>query len=208
MSVFESRPALALGSLGALSGCIGAIAIGPNFGAAPGPGLYLTFVGVWFAVVIAIAVWRYGDRSPAAVALAATATWIAWQAAVNVAMLIDPLVSGMSSTAGVIAGAVGALVTWGGVAAALPQLRSRSLAWPIVAAGAVMGALLPLTNTFDSGVALLVPWQSAVAAMIGAGIARARSRDGELLRGSPPLQSSRNPFSALPAFTGGSWRAV
>ncbi len=40
--------------------------------------------------------------------------------------------------------------------------------------GALFGLLLPWTNNYDNGAVLLLPWQAAVAAMIGFHMASAR----------------------------------
>jgi hypothetical protein len=109
--------------------------------------------------------------------------------AVNVAMQIDAswpdsgLLFGASSAyvEGLVAGAIGALATWAGAAAFTPMLRRGRQAAMIVATGALFGLLLPLTNHYDSGAILLLPWQAAVAGMIGFAIAPVRLR-------SKPLQ--------------------
>ena len=44
----------------------------------------------------------------------------------------------------------------------------------ITLTGALFGLLLPLTNNYDNGAVLLLPWQAAVAAMIGFHMAPAR----------------------------------
>ena len=44
----------------------------------------------------------------------------------------------------------------------------------ITSTGALFGLLLPLTNNYDNGAVLLLPWQAAVAAMIGFHMAPSR----------------------------------
>lgn len=189
MSGHFRHPVVVLAVLGAISGALGSIFVGSNFGAAPHPGIYMVLIGVWFGLVIGFAVWCWVDRSWRAVVTAALATWVGWQLAVNVAMQIDtswPDVGALfdASSAyveGLVAGAVGALATWAGAAAFTPMLRRGRQAAMILATGALFGLLLPLTNHYDSGAILLLPWQAAVAAMIGFAIAPTRPR-------SKPLQ--------------------
>jgi hypothetical protein len=169
-------PALTLAVLGLLSGGLGTAFLGSSYGKAPHPGIYMVLTGVWFGLVIGFAVWRWSKRSWPAVAMAVAATWIGWEAAVNLALQLDgpwleasPITGTASKAyiAGFAAGAVGALATWAGVAAFTPMLRRASAAALIVATGAVFGLLLPWTNNYDSGAVLLLPWQAAVAAAIG-----------------------------------------
>jgi hypothetical protein len=80
---------------------------------------------------------------------------------------------------GYFAGAVGALVTWAGAAALAPMLRRPSVPISVVTAGSVLGLLLPLSNIYDSPAVLLVPWQIAVASLIGLGLSTNRSLSGQ-----------------------------
>jgi hypothetical protein len=169
------HPALILAALGAVSGMLGTTFLGAGYGEAPAPGVYMVLAGLWFGLVIGFAVWRWGEASWVAVATAVLVTWIGWEAAVNVALQIDrPWPEAISIASidksyltGFVAGAVGAAITWAGAAARVSSLQRISAAATTVATGALFGLLLPATNHFDSGLALLLPWQMAVAAMIG-----------------------------------------
>jgi hypothetical protein len=65
-------------------------------------------------------------------------------------------------------------LTWAGAAAVTPPLRRVSMAIMVVSAGAVFGLLLPWTNNYDSPLILLLPWQAAVGAALGFGLATDR----------------------------------
>ena len=176
------HPSFILAALGAISGMLGTTLLGFGYGDAPHPGIYMVMTGVWFGLVIGFAVWRWGNRSWAAVATAALATWIGWEAAVNLALQLDrPWLDAAPNIAvwkpylsGFAAGAVGAFITWAGAASFTPTLRRGSAAATIALTGALFGLLLPLTNNYDNGAVLLLPWQAAVASMIGFHMAPAR----------------------------------
>ncbi len=89
MTAHLRHPALILAALGAVSGILGTTLLGVGYGDAPRPGVYMVMTGVWFGLVIGFAVWRWGNRSWAAVATAMLATWIGWEAAVNLALQLD-----------------------------------------------------------------------------------------------------------------------
>ena len=183
LNAVQRRPAAVLAALAILSGTLGAGVQGPGLGTAPALGLHMPLTGVWFAVVIGFGVWRWGKRSLAAVATAIAMTWAGWEAAVNAGLQIDQ--GWLAATAwpdnlktyviGFVAGAVGALLTWAGAAAFAPAVRL--MWWPLAfgAAGALLGLLLPFTNHYDNAVILLVPWQAAIAALLGLGLASARN---------------------------------
>lgn len=183
-----SHPAIALALLAAVSGTLGSYVPGGGYGEAPGVGVYLVLAGVWFALVVGFGVWLWGSRSAIAAGLAFVATWVGWELAVNLAMQLDQhwlkataLPSSYSMhVSGFLAGAVGAFCTWAGAAAFCPQLKRPSVPLGIVAAGSVLGLLLPLTNTFDNPAVLLVPWQIAVALLLGRGLGLNRSLSGVL----------------------------
>ena len=191
MSPHLSRPLVLLASLAAASAVLGSTFVGNNYGAAPSPGLYLVLTGLWFGLVIGFAAWRWAERTVSAFATAFVITWIGWEAAVNVAVQIDgPALEGTVIPygvrlylAGFAAGALGALITWAGVAIYAQPLRRRAVVAAVVATGALFGLLLPATNTFDSGLVLLVPWQVAIALVIGANLVQetARPRDPRAL---------------------------
>jgi hypothetical protein len=170
-----NRPAVILGILATISAILGAYLTGAGYGDAPHPGVYMVLTGLWFGLVIGFAVWRWTVASMALAATSVLVTWIGWEAAVNVALQLDgPLLratpipdSLRPYLAGFVAGAVGAAITWAAVAAHLPRVRRRLAGMRIIVAGAVFGLLPPSTNHFDSGLVLLLPWQVAVAAMIG-----------------------------------------
>ncbi|SFV28799.1 hypothetical protein [Hyphomicrobium facile] len=205
MSARLRHPAFILSVLGLLSGLVGSQLIGGNYGAAPGPGIYLVLTGLWFGLVVGFGVWRFGPDSSSltSVAGAVTAvltTWIAWEAAVNVAIQIDgPLLEATgpsalkSYVAGFVAGAVGAGITWTGAALHVPSLRTRVASLSIVAAGAILGLLLPMTNTYDSGAVLLIPWQTAIAGLLGLNMLplRGRSRSSPAAFASAADQAGR-----------------
>ena len=177
------HPALILAALGAVSGVLGTNFLGLGYGDAPHLGVYMVLTGVWFGLVMAYGVWRWGAPAWAAAATAFIATWIGWEVAVNVALQIDrswldasPIIQTFKSyLAGFAAGAVGALLTWAGAAAYVPALRRPRAAATITSTGALFGLLLPWTNNYDSGIVLLLPWQAAVAAMFGLNMAPARA---------------------------------
>lgn len=175
MGLRLNNPAALLAALGVVSGALGTHFRGAGIGAAPDPGLYMVLTGVWFGLVMGFAAWRWGGASVFAAVVAFMATWIGWEAAVNLAIQIDGpwlrevAIARGSKTylAGFSAGTVGALLTWSGVAASAPVLRCGKAAMRVAMTGAVFGLLLRAIDYFDSGVVLLVPWQAAVAAVIG-----------------------------------------
>jgi hypothetical protein len=185
MMVHFPHRALNLAFLGCISAALGTTFLDINYGSAPQPGAYLVLTGLWFGLVIGFAVWRWGTASLMAVAMAIVTTWLAWEAAVNVAMQIDrpwPQAIDIAKTyksyvTGFVAGAVGALLTWAGAAAHLPELRNSRVAATVTATGALFGLLFPATDIFDSGLVLLLPWQAAVAAIIGVYINPSRARE-------------------------------
>ncbi len=182
MKPIVHHPALILAALGVASGMLGTFALGFGYGEAPHPGVYMILAGLWFGLVVGFGVWNWGSKILAAAAVALAATWIAWEVAVNLALQLEenwlkttmipdaigPYISGFA------AGAVGALLTWTGAAAFTPLMRRVSTAVMVVSAGAVFGLLLPWTNNYDSPAILLLPWQAAVAAALGFGLATDR----------------------------------
>lgn len=176
-----ARPILTFAALGAAAGLAGTFGLGIAIGEAPGPGLYMIPAGLWFGLVVAFAVRVLGRAAPLAAALTVPTTFIAWEASVNLALIIvDPwLKAGPSNLVyamvGVAAGAVGALVTWAGAAWAVPSLRRASSGLVTAAAGTLFGTLLAATNSFDTPAILLIPWEAAVAAALAHGLGRAPS---------------------------------
>ena len=179
MKTYVRHPSTLLAALAIASGLLGSNIQGPGFGNAPQLGLYMVLTGVWFGLVVGFGVWRLGSRSWVAAATAFVTTWAAWEAAVNVALQLDAhwleaiKMPGALRfyVSGCVAGAVGACVTWAGAAAFTPALRQKSLAVGTVAAGALLGLLLPFTSRYDNPAILLLPWQAAVAAILGSGFA-------------------------------------
>jgi hypothetical protein len=175
------HPALILATLAVLSAGLGTNVQGPGFADIPGPGLYLTLTGVWFGLVVAFGVWQWGNPSWVAAATAFLATWIGWELAVNVAIQLEehwlkmtPLPDRLTLyVSGFSAGAVGAFLTWAGAAMFAPALRQTYLPILFVATGSLLGLLLPCTNRYDSAAVLLLPWETAIAALLGLGLGRA-----------------------------------
>jgi hypothetical protein len=183
MKPIDQHPVLSLAALGILSGFLGTFALDFGYGEAPRPGIYMILAGLWFGLVVAFGVWTWGERSWTAAAAALAATWIAWEVAVNLALQLDGswLEAALlpeaprSYASGFAAGAVGALLVWGGAALFTPALQRLATAALVVSAGAVLGLLMPWTNHYDSPAVLLLPWQAGVAAALGFGLAPARS---------------------------------
>ena len=179
MNSILHHPALILASLGVVSGTLGTYMPGPGFGDAPHLGFYMLLSGVWFGLVVGFGVWQWGNRSCVAAAAALAATWAGWQLAVNLAMQLNerwlevaliPEALRMY-VSGFAAGGVGAFTTLAGVAVFTPRLRQTLVPVGVVATGALLGLLLPFTNHYDSAAILLVPWQTAIAAILGFGLA-------------------------------------
>jgi hypothetical protein len=135
----------------------------------------MVLAGVWFGLVVGYGIWRYANRSLVAVVAVIAATWAAWQVAGNLAMQMAEYylkISAIPDTpryylTGFVAGAVGALLTWAGMARFSPDLKNRSAAVSVGAAGAVLGLLLPQSLSGDPPIILFVPWQAGVAATLG-----------------------------------------
>jgi hypothetical protein len=175
MTNSDLHPVPVLAVLAAISASLGATIVGAGYGDAPNPGFYMVLTGLWFGAVMGFAVWRWAEASLAASAITLLVTWFAWEAAVNLAIQIDrPWPDAIeiakaykSYPTGVIAGAVGAFVTWVGVAFNVEALRRTSVAAEVTVTGALLGLLFPAVDYFDSGFVLLLPWQVAVAMVIG-----------------------------------------
>jgi hypothetical protein len=175
MTSNDLHPVPVLAVLSAISASLGATIVGAGYGNAPNPGIYMVLTGLWFGAVMGFAVWRWAEASLSASAITLLVTWFAWEAAVNVAIQIDqPWPDAIeiakvykSYLTGVIAGAVGAFVTWIGIALNVETLRRSSVAAEVTVTGALFGLLFPAVDYFDSGLVLLLPWQTAVAMVIG-----------------------------------------
>jgi hypothetical protein len=182
MQRIEQHPVLVLATLGIVSGGLGTLGLGLNYGEAPAPGIYMILAGLWFGLVVGFAIWTWGKRSWTAAAVGLAVTWLAWQVAVNLALQLESnwlkdVVRADALRAyvtGFMAGAVGALLVWAGAAVAAPVLQRLSTAAMVVATGAVLGLLLQWTSNYDNSAILLVPWQAGVAAALGYGLASSR----------------------------------
>lgn len=185
MKIIEQHPVLVLASLGILSGYLGTFGLGLGLGEAPDLGIYMIHAGILFGLVVAFGVWTWGKRSWGAAAVALVATWVAWEAAVNLGLQLESswLKDAMTSDVlraymtGCIAGGVGASLVWAGAAIVAPVLQRLSTAVMVVATGATLGLLMQATNNYDSPAILLVPWQAGVAGMLGFGLTPARTAD-------------------------------
>jgi hypothetical protein len=174
------HPAAILAALAVVSATLGTYVQGPGYGDAPLPGLYMTLTGLWFGLVIGLGIWRWGSRSWVAAATALLATWAAWELAVNVAIQLEerwlkitPIPDALTIyVSGFAAGAVGAFATWAGAAIVTPVLRRAFVPVSFVAAGALLGLLLPCINYYDDAAVLLLPWETAIAAILGIGLSR------------------------------------
>jgi hypothetical protein len=173
---FDLRhPAVILAALGAVSAMLGTHFQGFSYEVAPNLGLHMVLTGVWFGLVVAFGVWWWANHAYSAVAMALIATWVGWELAVNVAIQIAEVwlktvvPSEMSRTyvGGFAAGAVGAFLTWAGTAVYVLKLRQSAVACIATSTGAIFGLLLPWSIQFDSPIILLLPWQAAVAAVLG-----------------------------------------
>lgn len=176
----DARRLLLLILLSLTSGLLGSLPGGLNWGAAPGLGLFAPMTGVWFALVIAYAIRRLANVNALGVTLAFFCTWCAWEVAVNFAIQVDSvwlthLVSSPAlrmAIAGFGAGAIGAMLTWMGAAAAVATLRRPRLAVYLTAIGALIGLLLPVTDVFDSPAVLFMTWEVAIATVLGWAMSR------------------------------------
>ena len=172
------QPVLLFALVGAASGLAGTFGLGVSYGEAPGPGLFMIPTGLWFALVVAAAVWMLGRASVSGAAIAVLVTFLAWEASVNLALvLIDPwLKAGPSNVAygmtGMVSGTVGALLTWAGAAWAAPSLRRATTALLVTVTGTLFGSLLSATNSLDTPALLFIPWQAAVAATLAFALTR------------------------------------
>jgi hypothetical protein len=185
------NPATILAGLGLVSGTLGSYDLGANYGEAPAVGIYMVFAGIWFGLVIGYGIWRWAGRSLPAAALAGAGTWVAWEVAINIGLHIDQrwLADGVVAEpargfiTGMVAGGIGALLTWAAAAAVAPALRHAASVGLVVATGALFGLLLPSTSHYDYPAILLLPWQAGVAAALGISLAAGWRRvDAPVLR--------------------------
>lgn len=173
------HPSLILAALAIVSGTLGSHFQGPGIGSSPDIGLHMVLTGVWFGLVVGFGVWRWGHHTRCAAAVAFVATWVGWELAVNLALQLE--VHWLKATripealtmyiSGLAAGAIGALSTWAGAAAFTPALRRTWVPAGCIAIGAAFGMLLPFTSNYDNAAILLLPWQIAVAGVLGFAVA-------------------------------------
>lgn len=167
------QPVMLMAAAGAASGLLSVWVPGPNVLLDPdrpaGLGLHMVLTGVWFAVVIVYALWRWSNCAPGKLAVAALGTWLAWEAAVNIALKIvgagDSASQPLYYLAGLTAGATGAFLTWAAAAVCARSLRDVRPAALLAGTGALLGLLLPPSLNHDVPAVLFVPWQAAVAAV-------------------------------------------
>jgi hypothetical protein len=177
---WHDRPAVVMAGLGLVSGLLSAwwftLDYQPQF-LRPVADLFLLDtgpmpIGVFFALVIAVAMTRWARPSWAAV-IGFLVTMYAWSFAVHTAIRLqrnrddDPHLF----AAGLCAGALGAGLTHLGVALFVRELRAPARIALTCAVGAVAGLLLYLgqRKVIDERL-LFVIWQPAVAFCIGRGL--------------------------------------
>ncbi len=134
----------------------------------------LLLPGVWFGLVTGALAWRFGSRGLIGAALTFCLTWVGWQLAVQAGIavfdragLLTTVETNRLALAGVAGGAVGALVTFLGVRAAVPMPRTMLALVATIVTGSVFGLLLPWSTTRQSaGLLLYATWQPAVVAVV------------------------------------------
>ena len=184
----QARSAAVFTSLAALAGAVTPLANVwlPEI-AAP----YPIWPAVLFATALVAAGWWGGLRDVRFAVATLVSVQAGWQLAVGIAATSHPHLRdflGLTSIgghlpAGLLAGAVGGFATWLGSAVALAGMRRRSLALQVTGIGAVLGAFLWVSMAAGGpewvrDLLLFVPWQAGVAAVLGAGIARAARIQG------------------------------
>lgn len=134
----------------------------------------LLLPGVWFGLVTGALAWRFGSRGLVGAALTFCLTWAGWQLAVQAGIavfdragLLTTVETNRLALAGVAGGAVGALVTFLGVRAAVPMPRTMLALVATIVTGSAFGLLLPWSTTRQSaGLLLYATWQPAVVAVV------------------------------------------
>ncbi len=144
--------------------------------------------GIAFGAMLAGVAYVWVNRDVTKCLLAFVLTLVGWLAAANTANDVINTIQGSNLfgtiegakqnremlgwlTGGVIAGGIGAGLTAFGLGIPAIAIR-RTEAWvAIVAVGAAFGLLLYPAALLDTIVVLFVPWQAAVAAAIGYGLA-------------------------------------
>lgn len=178
-----SRVVLAFAGLAAVSAFAstylgGAMLAAGPFDVMPLPGLYF---GI--ALGLAAGLWcGRGFRGGATIFLAALVAWLlAFEAAMRVSQYLGRSglgeIAGLdiqNAAAGLAAGALGAAVTFAGARFAGPEMWSLGRLGKVTVAGALLGILLDPAIEGDGSLLLLLflPWQVAVAALVGRYMAR------------------------------------
>jgi hypothetical protein len=156
----------------------GAMLSAAGFDTLPLPGLY-------FGLALGLGAWLCCGRGVTGALTFLATTIVAWLLAFEAARRVSQLlgqaglreVGGLdveNLVAGIIAGAVGAGGTFIGARIVAPGLWSASRLGRVTLAGAALGALLDPAIEGDGAMLLLLflPWQTAVAALIGGYMAR------------------------------------
>lgn len=165
--------------LGAVSGALSTWVPGPPMDVGP-VSLLMVLAGLWFGLVVGALATIRGGAGLLGGLFALAVTWIAWEVAVNVAMILtEGWLAGTSldkvgryALGGLAAGIVGAGLSFLGVAAVVREARHAAGMMTATGAGGLFGMLLPLATERDWPIALFVPWQMAVAAAIAWAISR------------------------------------
>ena len=145
--------------------------------------------GMYFGLVVCIAIFLIETRDAVKLALAFVAVviaWIcAWRTGSEIYLYLEKLHSGAPdrvgipypyAVAGFIAGIVGSLITVVGVSFASRGFRTAANWTRTILIGALAGLLLQLQPTSEESLLpLFLVWQPAVAASIAYGLAKARS---------------------------------
>ena len=135
--------------------------------------------GLFFALVIAFGLFRWGRAGWVGAVLALLITIAAWIAAERSFVFLTDNGSEYIAIGGFVAGAIGSAFTILGGALTIPALR-QPRAWLLtITVGAIAGLLIifPAEYIQDKWFILFVPWQCLVAASIGHALANGPSTD-------------------------------
>jgi len=172
------RTVLAFAGLGALSALASTYLPGASFNFAgfdilPPPGIY-------FGLALGLGTWLLCGWGASGGAIVWAATFAAWMVAFEVAMEVTTILGNIgvkeiagidvqNFIAGLVAGAVGAAITFCGACFAAPNSWNTRRLYAVTALGAGLGLLLEPAIEGDGSMllALFLPWQVAVAALIG-----------------------------------------
>jgi hypothetical protein len=136
--------------------------------------------GIYFGLALGLGTWLWRGRGIIGGAIVLASTFVGWLVAFEVAMRVTALLNAIgireiagidiqNFVAGVIAGAIGAGITFSGACFAAPDLWSTRRLHVLCAAGAVLGLLLDPAIEGDGSLLILLflPWQITVATLIG-----------------------------------------